>query len=339
MPLIGPRVADGWALPGFLTYRSTEYLEADGSPEGAYAMDRGQITRHYHVDFAARDQAALDFAGTASVEIGGGGGVVYISRTTPHPLPNKPFMYCQSVPSIKPVALRGTSGVVNDGTGMCHYEMAEISCQYIFPTFAVKEDNNVLASAGPLTGYPDEGDALRRGHSLTRYITKVPKVSTRELVTNRGLLKSSDGKPILEGIPRRELVGEITYIWHQVLADALPQQAWVAGGCCVNEVAFDGWPAGTLCFSSTPELRPSPNVIDGKIYYDLSYKFALLMIWDPVAEVARGHNYVLRKDGSTLVPKLVTVSGNPSNDFTAVGPSDLMYRPFDFGSFFRPDQP
>lgn len=330
----------------FSTFRSTTFVELEDSPVGAYALDRGNVTRTYLVDFAARDQAALDFAGTAT-RIVAPGGQTYLSRTLPHQLPSKSYMRVQSIPSVKPHAMRGTTGTLGDGTAMATYEMAEITCQYVFPTFDFLTDAEVEAEDGPLAGYADEGWHLAtNGSTATRYITPSVKLATRELVLNRAILKDPRGKPILEGVPIRETTGEVTYTWHQVPRDALPRQAWIAGGGCVNEQDFDSWPAGCLLADSMPETRPSPNVIDGQVYYDLQYRFKLLILADRLdpdgSVVFRGWNYIRR-----LVPQLGPVVGagrfelllatTDGGDGTA--PGTTMYPNYDFASFFRPDQP
>lgn len=334
MPLIGDP-------SNFLSFRSTSYVEADESPSGAYSLDRGQVTRTYYVSWDDRDQAALDFAGTATL-MTASDGVRYVTRTLPHALPSKTYMRCQSILSVKPMSLRGNSGGQTGGLGMADYEQAEITCQYVMPTFRFAEDADVLAGDGPLYGWPDEGWALGYdGIANSRYITRTIKFTTRELVVNRSLLKDSQGKLILEGFPLRESSGEVTYTHHQVPESAIPQQAWINGGSCVNEFDFDGWPAGTLLSHSLPEARPSPNVIDGQFYYDLTYRFALLMLFDRSTDpvTVRGHNYIRRlvtrvPNQPRFEPLLVTADGGDGVD-----PASLMFPPFDFASFFRPDQP
>lgn len=326
----------------FLTLRSTTYIEADESPTGAYSFDRGQVTRSIFTAWADRDQAALDFAGTAVV-VTNTDGRRYISRTLPHALPSKTHMRVQSVPQVKPMGLRGNDGGQVGGLSIARYEMAEVVLQYGMPTYDFLEDADVEADDGTLEALPDEGWHLaNNGAEATRFISRTMKFTTRELVLNRGMLKTEDQKLVLEGIPIREATGEITYTHHMVPADAIPTDAWIAGGSTVNEFEFDGWPVGTLLAHSMPEMRPEPNVIDGQKYYSLSYKFQLLMLYDRTRSgdtVIRGHNYIRKlvsepPELPRFKPLLVTTDGG---DGTA--PGTLMFPLFDFQQFFRPNQP
>lgn len=346
MALIGDPTAN-------LTFRSTTYREADGSPSGVYSVDRGQVTRTYYVDWAARNTAALDFAGTATVvRIGRYG---YVSRTLPHSFAPMPHLRCTNILAVKPIGIRGADGLAADGTAVTKYEMAELTCQYTFPTYKFLTDAQVRnetpvapdnITPNPWFGQPDEAHALATGIANSRYITRTLKYSTRELVTNRGLLKTNDGgtvKPILEGIPLRETTGEVSYTWHNVPEDAVPQRAMIAGGSSVNLATFDGWTAGTLLAHNMPELMPRPNIIDGKTYYDLTYRFSLLMLYDKSTDPAtvRGHNWIRRLTGTGVnakfKPFLVTTSGAASASEFVADAERLMFPPYDFEYFFRPD--
>lgn len=352
MPLVGDPAT-------FLTFRGVRYVESDESPSGNYARGKGTVTRSYYCGWEDKDALALAMAGTTSVQTAPGG-KRYLSRVTPHALPYKtrpvegvpvPYMYCDDVLQVRPMALRGNDGGTADGLGVARYQQAEVTCQYSMPTFSVREDADVHAADGPLAGLPDEGHVLATlGAKQSRYVAVATKFTTRELVSNRGLMKDANGKVILEGVPIREATGEATYTWYNVPEAALPRAAWVAGGATVNDQEFDRWPAGTLLASGLPEVRPEPNVVDGELYYTLVYRFQLLMLYDRDPALAggpviRGHNYIRRLTtrvplaDKVFEPVLVTTTGENQTEFQNVDPDRLMFPPFPFASFFRPDQP
>lgn len=360
IPGYNPNPPAGIDTSGFkiLKFRDVDYLELEDSPNRNYSLVGGQITRNIYVDDAVIDLAALAFCGNAYT--GDNGTVVYLNRQTPHTFPGKfttytygssrPYVYAQNVVGIKPLGMIGTRGVPSDGTGVAEYQLAEMTIQYYFPTFLVREDNEVFNTddTSDYFGLPDEGYALERGWENSRYITKIPKPAVREFITNRGMLVDEKGAAILEGIPVREMAGEVTYTWHQVPQSALPQKAWRLGLAAVNNAAFDGFPTGTLLFTSAPELRPMPNIIDGQIYYDVQYRFNILMIPDRTTDpvTPRGHNYIRRMmkvaGKNELVPLLVlssadAVQSHEETEVFAAHPNRLIYPLFDYKKFFRPD--
>ncbi len=322
-----------WTTP--LSYRSTLYLESNESPEGSYFLDRGQIARKIQVDWEARNQAIEDFGGTVTV-LYNGSGQGYLNRSVPHAFPARPWMYVQSIPKEMPIAIRGNSGGTTDGLGVATYEICELTLVYAMPTYKIKADEDVLAAAGPLAGLPDEGRALERGYNLySRFITRVPKYSSKILVLNKGMLKDSDGKLIVEGLPLPEPGGEIQYTWHQVPEECLPQLVWIANCNVVNDAEFDGWPAGTLLFDGVPEFRSAPNPMTGQILSDVTYRFKISIKPDLSDDppTILGHNYVYRLTPAptrVLIPKLVTTDG------VGAAAGSTLFREFDFKKFFRP---
>ncbi len=366
MPLKGDRTQ-------MLKYRSTYYKEADESPSGNYSRSRGQITRSIYTDWDVdhlgnlgpnpavanstlgnlpwRDQAALDFAGTAQVLTGPAtplapNGVKYLSRTLPHPHPVKTFMRVQDVVQVKPCCIRGTTGTPQDGTGMAKYEFAELMLQYHFPDYHFKEDADVLNlnDQDPFYLLPDEGWALSQGIASSRYVKPQHKFASRELLLGRGMMQDTLGRLITESPAVREFCGEAWYTWYCVPEAAVPRQAWLEGSDCVNDDTFDIWPAGTLLFHGTPETHPEPNIVDGQIYYTIQYRFYVLLLPDPTGGpgAVHGHNYIRRLGEyrnsigtlvKALLPFLVTTDGKGNEAGTRLHPD------FDFRKFFRPDLP
>lgn len=325
-----------WESP--LAYRDTLYLESNESPEGSYYFDRGQVARKIQVDWPARDQAIRDFAGTVEV-LYNDEGQGYLRRTTPHPFPPRPWMYVQSIPKEQPCCLRGNDGGTADGLGVARYELCELTLVYAMPTYNIREDASIVAPDGPLAGLPDEGYALEQGRvNHSRYVSWVPRLASKTLELNQGMLKDEDNKLIVSGIPFPEPVGEVLYTWHQVPEEALPVGVWIANGNSVNDATFDIWPAGTLLFDGPPEVRTNPNPMTGQTLADVTYKFKVSIKADPSTDpvTVRGHNYIYRRKVvgdppvPLLIPRLVTTDGVGNDAGTR------MFRDFDFKKFFRP---
>lgn len=315
-----------------MTFRSTSYVECEDSPEGSYFLDRGQVSRRVYVDWLDREQAELDFLGTAEV-LDNGSGVKYISRTIPHAFPPKPHMYVQSIPKEQPVSLVG-----NGADDVADYDLCELTLVYVMPTFYVREDIDVVSVGGDdWDTLPDEGWALEQGYeAVSRYVTRVQRFAGKTFVLNRGMLKDEDSKVIVEGIPYPVTGGEVQYTWHQVPAAGLPTAAWLGYTNVVNDDTFDGYPAGTLLFDGNVEARANPNPVTGQVLFDVTYRFSVSIKVDPITEDVYGHNYIWRlaDNGSgtpVLRPKLVTTNG------TGASAGTTLFRETTFRRFFRPN--
>lgn len=318
-------------------YRSTEYVERDESPRGSYKMNAGQVIRHIAVDWGDREQAELDFGGDVVV-LNAVGLARYLSRTTPHPFPPKPWMYVSDITDEMPVALRGNNGLTAGGLAVAEYDMCELTLAYQMPSYNIKEDTDIIAPTGPLEGYPDEGYFLALGHDQwSRYVSKIDKHATKTLVLNKGMLKDENNNLVVEGIPFPEPAGEIQYVWHQVPRSVVPHLRYEAFSNVVNDATFDGHAPGTLLFEGSPDIRYGENTVTGKYLCDITYKFKVSKKFDPVDSTIKGHNYIYRLvDHPTLPtkilrPLLVSVSGGPTPD-----EGSMMFRPYDFANFFRP---
>lgn len=340
----------------YMTWRTVKYADVDGSPEGNFYFDRGMITRSIHVAWEQKDLAVVAFMGGVSV-INGAGGNRTLSRLIPHSFPTYPWMYVQGVQNIKPIGMTGASeyppsatdaptdirnvdGNLDDGTGVARYRMAEISLQYVMPTFKIKEDAEIIQTEdmAPLQGLPDEGQAIANGYSESRYITRHIKPQGKMLTIPRGLLKGPDLKPILEAVAVNEFVSTFEYTWHQVPEEALPELTWLEGQNSVNHDWFDNRPPGTLLFCGDPEVRPEPNPITGQMLHTVKYQFHSLLILDPSVAGPpstpgrlKGHNYIRKPVGGTLAAWLFSTDGVGTLEGTRIFPD------FDFRKLFRPD--
>lgn len=358
-----PPYAGNW-----MQWRNTYFNDVHGSLDGNFYFDRGMVTRIIHVAGGAVDQAITDFMGSVTVEnagVSGGKQHRYISRTLPHNLPNKTHLYVQGIPTIKRTVFDIDFNIANDiglpaegatvtnvtggffdGTALPIYKIAEMTLQYVMPTFKIKSDNAIVSDdttlGNPYLGFPDEGYAISRGYrTYSRYISRYIKRSGRMQTIPRGLLRdnTAEKRPILEAVAINENVATFEYIWHQVPDDALPELTWVQAQNSVNQYDFDGRPAGTLLFSGDPEVTPEPNPITGQMLNSVKYTFHsfLLLDKDETPEAVRGHNYIRRlvAVGDPAVYKLKVVK--MTSDGLGVLPGTVIFPDFDFQKLFRPD--
>lgn len=348
MPLEGNIAGDPDFFP---LWRSTRYMDKDGSPEFNLFFDRGSISRTIWVAHQDVEQAILDFCGITTIidNTSIGGTHRALKRIIPANYPRRQSMYVQGVPNVTPHALRERLPAEDGGVLPAHfrgretddtpiYKMAEIVLQYVMPTFKMKTDEEILITddTDPMQNLPDEGQALATGHKNSRYITKQVKLSGKMLTIPRGILKGSDNKLILEAIAINEHVADYIYTWHQVPEAALPTLTWILATNVVNDAVFDGHPIGTLLCCGDPELKMNPNPISQQIEYDVTYHFKSLRIFDkyPLPDGSiKGHNYVRRKVITSIEP-LVTVF---RPDLFTGPDGELIFRPFDFRRLFRPD--
>lgn len=332
----------------FCTFRQTRYAEKEGSPEQNLFFDRGQLVRHIWVHHSEIYQAMLDFCG--GVAVLNTGLARTLERVIPHQWPKLPWMIVQGMPQCTPYVMRPYNSDRDDpGTVLSDfqardpaddtpmYEVAEMSFQYVMPTFLVKEDSEITNLPGvepAFVGIPDEGQALANGWEFSRYVTRQIKRHGRMLTIPRGLLKGSDGKLILEAIAINEGTADYQYTWHQVPHEALPENNWTLGTNTVNDEVFDGHPPGTLLFSGEPEIKLNPNPITGQILYDVVYTLHSLKIFNGTTGDIVGHNWIRKVVGGKITPVLFSSTGSPTPS-----QDEVIYRDFDFRKLFRPDPP
>lgn len=350
----------------WMKYRDTWFNDVHGSLDGNFYYDRGMLTRIICVAGGAVNTAISDFMGSVSVEnagVDGDGQHRYISRVLPHRFPGKEHLIVQGISNIKrqafdidftiadSVGLPADGGVITnitgnatDGTGLPIYKLAELTLQYVMPTFKIKTDEQVYGEDVPYYGYPDEGQAIANGYRThSRYISRYIKRSGKMQTLPRGLLRdnTAEKRPILEAIAINEAVSTWEYIWHQVPDDALPEVAWTLAQNTVNSVEFDGRPPGTLLFAGDPEVHPEPNPFTGQMLNSVKYTFHSFMLTDQDETPAaiRGHNYVRRLvrtgAGPTYVYKLKVVK--MTSDGVGTLPGTVIFPDFDFRKLFRPD--
>jgi hypothetical protein len=317
--------------------------------------------------FAARWQAQLDFLGYNIVEqaVIGGVGHNYISRVTPldYEPPGGPVLqagdvggdigvarqlWCSSLTGGEPVGV----GVLQPGTDKNDYNEYRYLAAFTPRVYRVREDPAVLAQAPPagLTasplydpgppagGYPDEGDALRRGWKNTRFVERriLPKTSMHVL-KGGFLLFQSDLQPVRQGFPFPEYTETVVYTWRCVPFVAIPRVAMARCGGRVNEgvigtaaQAFDGFWPGTLCFlSAEMEVYNGPL---GDLLADISYVFEHAPAPSNDGTVLRGHNAVLRNAGGGVI-EFQTVSA----DGGALTQDNAAFKFADFTALFRPE--
>ncbi len=345
MPLLG--------APGsWMTWRSTNYREFTGddgpSPDLAFSPDNSRITRTLLVggERLTWQQAREDFLGFAQVVTASG--ARYISRLVPHSFPFEDWLFARAIPRIE------QGGFSQTTSDVAEYSQMKMQVSYEALTFNILEDAQVLNidSLSPLFGQPDEGAALATGWENSRWITKLPKPGSKLYSLNRGVMQIvgedinnihppfvvSQPRPLLEGLPFKEALQDVTYVWSGVPIDGVPNILHLVAHGCVNDATFDRYPAGTLRLESIePQPRRDPL---GNRTMDVVYKMQFLpRVGHRKGETSAndavsGHNWVYTYDPgppADLIVARVTSDGLP----TGTPP----YRSMDFRLLFNPDQP
>jgi hypothetical protein len=283
-----------------------------------------------------------------------------------------PFVYATGVSRIQGVAflqdamgqtirlLPNPTGPTSDpDPAVAAYDEARLDVQYGTLPYNIEEDSAVVATSGPLQGYPDEGFGL--GLVSQRYVSLFWRPTSRILSTPQGVpfwvplpLLDPAGTPtvpmpIKNGIPTREGGGTLTVIWHRVPQAAIPFNAIANCQNKVNKDTFFGFPAQTVLLE---DLDRKPIYLpNGLRAYDVQYVFKLRFNMsrgldgqgkpNPNPPVARGWNWSLRPLRNGLDYREVGLFNvtNPGPP-PVFGPMiDSLYRPADFSTLFRPDQP
>jgi hypothetical protein len=298
--------------------------------EEAVLQDNGRVQAVAQVSWEGRQQARRDFCGTVAVA-DNGLGQQYITRTTPMPWPDEPWMYCTGSPRSVGLGPHGNDPV----TRLARYHKCHLTLVYQALTYDVLEDADVVAVDGPLIGLPDEGDALRRG--IRRYVSVYGKLGGKTWTVPTGILEFPDGQPILQATFGKRIPAiALTYTWHQVPKAAIPKIAWIEGQGTINDLEFDGWPAETLLVEA-PFHSPPRRDAAGTRIVDITVPMLFQPNWDK-SGVPRGHNYMLRATATgQLDYQLVRTHGAAPRPGPPNG--DPPFRTFDFRRFFQPDQP
>jgi hypothetical protein len=269
---------------------------------------------------------------------------------TPHFYPETDFavgayLYAQTLPGSEMVVADDSettaSHAPGDQTALSDWWKATF--EYRSLPYDIHEDESVLATAGELyvsvaEAYPDEGDALRRGWAVSRYVSKLVEPGGRVIPLRNGCfyyvgVATAGGKdiPTLEPFPFNETLQHVNYVWHQVPLEGYPIKAVQTQLNTVNDAIFDGYPKGTLLFIDARETpRRDPF---GQRTLDATYRFLFAPRCNAGLVGPLGHNAILRVD-RILGPRWTLVSTDATN-----GADKLPYRATDFSKLFHPDQP
>src|SRR5262249_19217404 len=155
------------------------------------------------------------------------------------------------------------------------------------------------AIAGPLNGYPDEGDCLARGFSNTRYVSKRMGPKGKTLVIRQGLMGYGTGPTIIpEGLPIWVPGMDVIYRWENVPDAGVPWGAITLQEGTVNDFepwqktlgvntgSFDGAPAGTLLYDHA-DPQPDRDAFGNRVW-SIEYHFYYLPNVDSTG-FAKGH--------------------------------------------------
>lgn len=334
------------------------------SPSYQFALDDSRIRRSLQlrpqdagsaVDEELRFAAATALLGHA--EVATVDGHRHILRTLPHAYPvpetvtnpgGASFIYATSIPRMDPIAPHPDSV---DALKRALYQAYRLEVHYTPLPYFILPDEGVLALAGPLESYPDEGDCLERGwRENSRFVSKQVKGASRTVSLRQGQLKYSAGAGadagvaaanIMEGFAFTHSRTLIVYTWHLVPLEALPETAIQLALNCTNSDAFDGYPAGTLLFMDYDFVRHEGPL--GDKLCDVVYRMMFMPNYDMVSEEFRGWNSLPRVIGAPGSEKrrywAMSSDGDPPDLEALGGVDNAQYPGADFSSLFRPDQP
>lgn len=333
-------------------WRGIEYVEAAPTgPNEQYGTDASRVLRTLYFTerptIARRQEIARAFIGYAEVKVATKGltTFIYLSRTTPHFYPaidfRGPYLWCQSLVGSEMVTADGVettalhAGPADDLTATSEWWKATF--EYRTCPFDVKEDSAVVAVAGELGGYPDEGDALRRGWVNTRYISKMVEPGGRVIPLRQGVLKyagvlDARGQPVptMEPFPFNETLAHVNYFWAGIPLSAYPLGVVQASLNTVNTTTFDGYHPGTLLLLDAREV-PRIDAF-GQRVLDVTYRMLWAQRQRANAFQGMGHNAILRVSAQ-FGAEWTLVSSDGSID-----PDKYPYRNTDFSKLFHPSQ-
>jgi hypothetical protein len=290
-----------------------------------------------------RENIKRQFVGYAFIKQSLDGTKNYISRVTPHYMPapaigSPIYLYCHGFAGSENLGPSNNETTILHAAGDRTVYPLRWRAQVEYRSLGameVREDDEVLATAGDLVGFPDEGDCLRRGWINTRSVHKRREPGGRVIPIRSGALKyvsyviGGVNAPTLEPLPFPETWQPTWYMW-SVPIEGYPESIIQDQLNTVNHETFDGHPRGTLYASAYQEdIKRDPF---GNWMAHLTFK----MIFSPRKNAVGsplGHNAALYISPSTG-PRYSLLSTDGSNF-----ESKQVFRYTDFGNFFRPKQP
>ncbi len=322
-----------------LIFGETDYIElwGQGYPQENFNA-RGEIqeaTRTYWVSWDSRQQAVLDFLGTAEAIPfpSGANTYYYLSRSIPHshadykrPSDQAPYLYADGVsfePAGIPLDANGNPLFGNQSTIGANetpeYGHAKMTVHYAAKSFRVLPDSDMPVYASGYNGIDES--------SLERYCEILSHPAAEYLSVGEGTFNFGSAPVDVTGAPSGvnsnkpalgspgKIVGtdDLTILWRQVprrmvakasvmapvLGAATQQAAFDYAIGRVNQSAFLGFPPETL-LCEPMEIVPWIQA-DGEMVFDVTFHFKYL---------CTGHNYYLTKDTSeNLVFSQLTSGG------------------------------
>lgn len=341
-----------------------EFFENAGdrkTPVFRWAPEASQVQRSLYVnnndgsqlaqeDLISYAEALLGWARVQTDAQGPGGSTRrWIERGSPAVYPTSsstenPFatdwLYCRSVPAAEPCA--APIGL-DAGRSTTEYLWYRFHTVWETLDWDVKADDDVLAQEGPLAAgadifaRPDEGDALSRGWSGTRWITKQIQPASQVVSMRQGFVRYAlpvaggvPGDPINEGWPMSVARIAVEYVWHHVPLDGVPFAGIQRCLNCINNAGFDNYPEWTMLLTDA-KLRFYRSAF-GQRVADVLYRFLYKPSRDPITGTYYGHNAILRVKGGQRRYWPVSTDGYDPLVFNSI------WEPVDMSQLFRPDQ-
>jgi hypothetical protein len=346
-------------------WRSTAYVEIDGSPTGSMTRSGSRVSRVVDVlnplfpdDPTATvgqevlRQAALDFVGYSqrlvSVSVSA---VPYVSRVTPAPHPRLPRMYCTGIQNFQGVALRGKEEVVNEGGfhPSALYNRWRCTLEYSTLPFKVLDDIslNMLAAYGAtdeddesFPGVPDESSGLRYTSRSGEYGGKFVTIPRAMMYTWPP--GAAAAIPVGEGVPIWESEDSVVLTWFDVPEEAVPWTALRLAQGTLNDAAFTfrgvTYPRNSLLFLNVRMLPDMDVRGEHTLTLQLNFRYAAHVSRDPATVPAeiRGQNWLLNYvPGPPPLVDYVLVASSLSGSNTMTTGATKLFRETDFRLLFR----
>lgn len=308
---------------------------AEDCIEPQLVLDAGRLRRVVKVLWEDLERAMRGFLGFSQVRTTGG--VRWLHRKTPDAYPR--FLTLQGKPTLFCVGAGPAQGLRpqgQDADGTQGFVWAKLPLEYRTLPYEILPDNEVLGTAEPFGGLPDESSGLR-------YVYPHFDDAGRIMSLPQGMMQvaNADARlrtPIRQGIPFRQAAGTLT-VTHYLLPE-LPLATLAQAENRINSVEFFGYPAETLLLRGYRYRRQRSPL--GDFVYQLDLIFDYLPNWSPVDGTAKGHNRILRRQNTVYVAVGPPAPGVldyylVTSDGTVDG-TKAMFRQFDMTEVLRPDQ-
>lgn len=255
-----------------------ELLRPNKTGDASFMGDSSTAIRWFSVawDSAAAfidDLLGYTYLGAAAF------GYLPLRRFTPDPHPRWAQAYCveATVEGIGHERTNGTIATINNATGDVAFDKALVKATYKSLDYDIKEDSEIVSTK------------LAAQDETLRFVTRTYGVNSEfftfdgKMLFVSGPTGDSGAKQMTGERPAKQIYRvEKTMTWHQVPArpdDPYNVPTYDAIKACmgkINSAVFDGDPAGTVLFLGVDPQRSRPSLVDGTVYWTISYKFSVM---------------------------------------------------------------